>query len=138
MVDCTVTQMASDIANVIVAIIAMVALAVAAKQLKAQRENTALETYRQYVRLALEHPEFSGPALQLADFNDKKTKERYEWFVSYLLMAAEQILDLDPNNPEWLATITTQLGYHKEYLNSSGKQYLNHYSMRLRELIERI
>jgi hypothetical protein len=59
--------------------------------------------------------------------------ERYEWFVSIMLFACEQIVALRPNDREWTATVVDQLRYHVAYLGD--KQFgAVHYSPALRGL----
>ena len=41
---------------------------------------------------------------------------RYEWFVSFMLLACDAVLVLDSRG--WKRVVTTNLGYHRDYLMS--------------------
>ncbi len=66
---------------------------------------------------------------------DIEEYERYEYFVSYLLFAAEDVLDLTNNSPAWRSTLRDQLRYHALYLDSMDFQE-HHYSSDLLTLRE--
>jgi hypothetical protein len=86
--------------------------------------------------LAVEHPRLAGAYVSLAEFDDATGGEfeRYEWFVSVMLHAAEQILELTGNDEVWRATIRDQVDYHREYL-SSERFNRRHYSAALCQLM---
>src|ERR1700760_4738050 len=66
-----------------------------AKQI--QREATAKQIYSDYLKLAIEHPAFTSGKKP----DDPLESERYEWFVSYMLNACEQIVDVVGDDKEW-------------------------------------
>jgi hypothetical protein len=92
---------------------------------RAERHANAHELWRDYLRLAFEHPNLADPSLHLADFDYHKLTidgsaelfQRYEWFVGTLLDACVEILDFMPTK-EWRATLRSQLQLHRDYLRS--------------------
>ncbi|HHQ4708859.1 TPA: hypothetical protein ACSP0D_002958 [Aeromonas veronii] len=127
------------------AIIALLALTIAYIQMcvnkKEARFAVAKGIYKDYLTLAFDNPEFSSasyplnaPRLQTFSFDDDKY-ERYEFFVSYLLFAAEEILVLTKNSQAWRATLSDQLRYHALYLDTQDFPE-HHYSSDLLTLRE--
>lgn len=135
----------SAYATLATALIAFVALMVAGWQVlvskKESRLGVAKGIYKDYLTLAFANPDFSSASYPL-DAPRIKTfsrnveeYERYEFFVSYLLFAAEEVLDLTRNSTEWRATLRDQLRYHALYLQSMDLRE-NHYSAELLTLRE--
>jgi hypothetical protein len=127
--------------------IATVAAALAWAQItsarKIAREALARQTYSEYLKLAMEHPEFSSGLKQTVPPSDRLF-EQYEWFVSYMLNACEGILlyvSTVKKASDWTGTIVTQVEYHKDYFESSTwfqESYEAHYEERLRKIIENV
>jgi len=102
---------------------------------RTSREGTAKAAYGNYLDKALEYPRYSNKfAWESAQGDDK---QRYEWFVSYLLTSSEAILDLYPRDPAWIRTVDSQLGYHLPYLRSD-KFWNAEFSMYSEQLKERL
>jgi hypothetical protein len=127
------------------AAIAVVALIVAYIQVRVSKRESRLGVakaiYKDYLALAFANPKFSSasypldaPGIQTFSRNADEY-ERYEFFVSYLLFAAEEVLDLTKNSPAWRATLRDQLRYHALYLDSMDLQE-HHYSSDLLTLRE--
>lgn len=122
------------------ALIALSALVVAGFQLAgtnaAQREATAQDTYKEYLKLAVENPDIADG---LTDLPKQGTKEavKYGWFVSYFLHSAEHAYLVDPSN-EWRAAISNQVCLHKAYLSADEyqKNLKSHYDKRFRQLVD--
>src|SRR5688500_11816035 len=74
--------------------IAVVALVFAWMQIQSaagsQREATAQETYREYLKLAIEKPKLAEGFREMP--RERLERAEYSWFVSYLLHSSEQIL----------------------------------------------
>jgi len=126
--------------------VAFVALCVAIWQVSVTKREARLtlakSLYKDYLALAMQNPCFSSPsypksAPRLKEFSTDRDKyEQYEFFVSYLLFAAEEILDLvGTSSPEWHATLASQLRYHALYLQSADLQesHLSKAVLRLRD-----
>lgn len=137
-----VTDIISNVATALAAVAALFALRLGWIQIRENRltqsEATAKDIYREYLRLALEYPQYSLPDYSRisADENSDEFKQ-YEWFVSFLIYAAEEILAFFPDSEGWRATITSQFEYHREYLQAG---YINprHYTREVCELIEQV
>jgi hypothetical protein len=143
------------VATVVTAAVASIALIFSWAQIRAgrmvQREAYARELYRDYLKIAFEYPQLANPSLGKFDFaqrtidDDRKDFERYEWFISFLLDACDEILRTDTQTArmntrsEWYETIRTQISFHRGYLTSDylrEQGYLAQYSPKLREIIE--
>jgi hypothetical protein len=80
---------------------------------KNQRETTAKNTFREFLKLCVDHP-------QLAYGNPSPDKkEQYEWFVAHFLFAAEEILKFSPD--EWRPNLLLHASYHKTYLRDDER-----------------
>ena len=99
----------------------MVAIIVAKYQINVSNESqkmaTAAEIYKGYLTLAIEHPDQSR--------HDKKGKdgdnlEKYDAFVTYLLFAAEEILNLFPEDAAWRHALKLDLAHHRDFLQSQA------------------
>lgn len=134
----------SAYAAVVAAGIAAVALVIAAYQIRVTRletrRTTAHQIYKDYLRLAMDHPEFSlasfpmeSPRLQEILKDDLKY-EQYEFYVAQLLFAVEGILETCAD-AEWEATLTDQLSYHALYLQGEHLRQ-RHYSQRVLSLCD--
>src|SRR6476659_1903823 len=96
---------AVTIANLVMAVAAIAALIYAHLQSsegrRAAREANAHELWRDYLRLAFDHPKLADPSLHLADFDyddltidgSAELFQKYEWFIGAMLDACVEILD---------------------------------------------
>lgn len=134
----------SAYATLAAAIIAVFALTAAIRQIKISKREARLTLaktiYKDYLMLAFQNPEFSFAAYPQANprmnnFKKHGEYDKYEIFVSYLLLAAEEILDITKNDIEWRATLRDQLKYHGLYLDGMDLPE-NHYSSALLTLRE--
>jgi hypothetical protein len=129
----------ANLATIATAIIALAALVGAFVQIKSaqqsQREATASGLYGNYLALAVEHPMMAGGyiAIPAKGSEPDPAFERYEWFVSVMLHAFEQILELTDGDEIWRKALEDQIGYHEGYLRSP-RFVSEHYSDSLREL----
>ena len=122
------------------AVVAAIALVVASLQIvksnATQREATAQDAYKEYLRLAIETPDFADGVSKLPEKESDRTK--YSWFVTYFLHSAEHVFLLEPSD-EWRAAISTQVCLHKVYL--AGEEYQKilkfHYDKKFREFVDR-
>ena len=91
----------SHISTIATALVAVLALVIAVWQIKAaeniQREASAREAFKEYLKLAIDKPDFANA--QPGD--NKGAKSGYEWFVTYFLYSAEQIYTAYPDDPQW-------------------------------------
>src|ERR1700686_1938015 len=76
----------------------------AARALEFQRENTAKSIYRDYLQMAV-----AEPILANGDIDEIRKLDlyaKYQWFVSYLLWACEEIIHFVPWDSEWKNDVT--------------------------------
>ena len=126
---------AAQVVGLVSVIIALGALIYARHQISIARDiqakTFAQEMYRDYLKLAFEHPILADPSdLELgATFDHQgrtiKTDKmigdpkllyaKYEWFLSFAFDACEQLSNKRFDG-EFDKTVLTQLGYHREYL----------------------
>lgn len=89
-----------------------------------QKKATAAQLWDTYLGRALQYPEFAYPKnfMEQFDFENRKFAgcrrefERYEWFVSTLLRATDEILDEPDIEKHRSATALQNVRYHKAYL----------------------
>jgi hypothetical protein len=77
-----------------------------------QREATAAQIYSKYLELAVLYPELANGVRPTT----LPERERYEWFVSYMLNACEQIWGATINDPIWQSCVEGQLAFHQNHL----------------------
>lgn len=95
---------------------------------KIQQSLKAQDLWSTYLQKAIEYPALAYPAGHVPRFDydaktvlnaegkaDKDEFERYEWFVSYLLLTSKEILQHFPHDDFWIKTIQNQIRYHKRY-----------------------
>src|ERR1700749_4272557 len=89
-------------------LVALSALLVAWRQLALnrinQRETTAKATFREYLRLAVQHPELIGE--NYASLKDNSL-ERYKWLGGYLLWSVEELLEFRAKEYVWTKNLDT-------------------------------
>ena len=113
----------AELSTVVTGVVAVLALFGAVWQVRvgrrSQREATASALYADYLSHAMQNPRLASACIEVPQ-KDNSTEEfeSYEWFVSLMLNACEQILDLTKGDKEWEATISAQLTYHSDYLLS--------------------
>jgi hypothetical protein len=130
-----VTQIAANLATVAAAGGVWVAYRQWKSGVRSQQEATALGIWKDYVQLALAHPDLASPDASLLN-GDRRSERfrRYDWFVSAMLFACEQIVALQPHDREWRASIADHLHIHRVYL--SHPSFLpDRYSLELRQLL---
>lgn len=137
-------EVLNEYAPLIGSIIAVVAAYIAVKQLRLakteSRVTNAKQIYKEYLLLAINNPTLSSPYEEnyLAIKQKKIRYEKYEFYVSYMLFASEEILELTEYDFEWEETLKTQIKYHYYYLNEKKKDkiYFKMYSDNLNKLIK--
>jgi hypothetical protein len=89
---------------------------------KSQREATAKGIYRDYLKLALEHPSFANPRHFTDDLISLHQNERYRWFIAFMLNACDEIARSQHRNKGWRKTIRLDLEMQAAYLESEQFQ----------------
>lgn len=113
----------ASLSTIVTAAVAVLALAGAVWQVRvghlSQREATASALYGNYLSLAVQHPKLASAYGEIPpDGMPNDDFESYEWFVSLMLHAFEQILELTEDDEAWGRAIRAQLAYHQDYLSS--------------------
>jgi hypothetical protein len=125
----------AQLAPLLTSIVAAVGVGVAWKQLDRnrtnQRETTAKGIWRDYLRLAIEHPDFA-----FGRYNEAE-QSKYEWFIAYLLWGAEEILEFDAS---WERNVEVTVGYHRQFYRAHPKwlqEELPLYGEKVKTLVQR-
>ncbi|WP_309713483.1 hypothetical protein [Armatimonas sp.] len=105
-------ERAAHLSAIGTAFLAAIGLWVAVLQIRAseqtQREASARDAYKEYLKLAMEKPEFAE-ARQGKAMVSPAVKASYAWFVEYFLYSAEQIHTSFPNDREWESALSEQI-----------------------------
>lgn len=112
---------AGNIFEAITALVAMIAIVVAIYQIRASNNSqklvTAADIYKGYLTLAIEHPDESRHNRK---GEDGTNREKYDAFITYLLFAAEEILNLFPEDRAWRHALKLDLAHHRDFLQSQA------------------
>jgi hypothetical protein len=79
-----------------------------------QKEQSARDIYREYLNISISKPEFADPDYCAIKASNQNAS--YEAYVSYLLYAGEQMLEL---GDDWNSALDKELAAHAGYLCSS-------------------
>lgn len=120
----------SDLPNAVMAAVAVLALFGAALQIQESKRSAATAIYAEYLKLAIENPQYAIPngvtGARSSERSSGSTYDsKYSFYVSYLLLAAEEILETQHGDKEWEVTLKAQLAYHKNFIDESGELYAN-------------
>lgn len=138
---CETMEATAKIAPLFTLVVAAAALFVASSQLRqnrnSQRETTAKATFREYLKLAFQHPDLA--AGNISGMTQLRFEE-YKWFVGYFLWAVEEMLRFAKKDPIWLENIRVQMLAHRAYFRSDEFQSkeLSGYNNDLRALVNRV
>ncbi len=125
----------SAMANVVVAIIAGIALYIGWRQVHVSREISALEAYENYHLVSLDHPKFATGNIDF-DKASAEHRECYSCYVSYALMTGERIMSLFPHDEGWVEAIKDDIRIHRSFIASDHfKSYRDNQTERMSELI---
>jgi hypothetical protein len=126
------------IGTIIVPIIALFAVGIAIWQIrsnaKVQRRSMAYSLYQQYLSSAMENSKFAY-ATKAVILENEEGYSKYKWFVASMLLCFEEILISCPNEPDWIATINSQLRRHSWHLSQSSSVRAGHWKGPLARLI---
>lgn len=103
---------------------------------RVQKEATARQTYATYLQFAFANPTLAQPAAGATPSAEN------HWFVAFMLLACEQVLEVYPDDPAWLEVVLDQLRYHRTYLKGDAATppmiKLEYYSKALQDLIRQV
>ena len=109
-----------------------------------QREATVSVKFRDYLCLALEHPDLACPDIhelniEMRTFDGNRMKfEEYEWFVAIVQHVMAEIANTTSNKK---TLIRFALGHHKTYLSSAyykATYKSDDFNPRMSELLEQV
>ena len=139
-------ELISIISNVTTAVVGVAALVFAVIQLRKNqnnhKESLAKGIYKEYLKMAVEHPHLAYPKNRSIEEMKKSNEfDRYAWFVSYALFACDEVLGLSAEREQWRVVIMEQIRFHVEYLSSPEfyeTRELEGYGVEMRHLIEKV
>ena len=112
------------------------------------RETVALNAYNDYLRIAFENPEFccahlAAKKIGIGSWTGIQGKvtpesEKYLWYLSILLNAAEQIVSNVPLSDTWINTIRDQFRYHYSPLKEIWPIWQSHYEGDIKRLVDEV
>jgi hypothetical protein len=142
MMFCALTlQEWSNVAVIVAGTSAAAALGINAFQLKLnrdfQKQVATKATYREYLKLAVKHPLFGDGNFKM---EDKVEQSRYEWFVSFFLLAAEEVLEYAWRDTAWVEAVKEEIERHTDYLADKyfSETEIYFYSERLQQTVRQI
>jgi hypothetical protein len=111
-------------AAVLAVLVGITSVVVAHNQLtesvRSQERTIAEESFRDYLKLAIDEPKFAEGLSICSRSECKNPKDSYGWFVAYFLHAAEQIFRVYPQKEGWRNALEEHVCYHKEYLKGDA------------------
>jgi hypothetical protein len=138
-----IAQIANGWAAVVTSCLALIAGVVAIAQLRAnrrvQREASAYEIFRDYMKLAFDHPQYSRPDFQ-AISKDPRSLEQYSWYVGCLLWAADEVIQCTTLTKAWTNTLLGHIALHSDFLLSDQfrAEDFKHHSDELQQMITKV
>ena len=136
----------SAAATVVTAIVAIVAVAYARRQVEMAQQSTALTTWDQYLRLCFDHPTYSSGDLVRPLMKDQtfrsvwdqgtEASEKYLWFLSITLNSCEKVLLNIKAPQEWWDTLAEQVEYHAEAMEELWPRWRKGYSEQMDRLVQ--
>jgi hypothetical protein len=112
-----ITAFGSLIATSVAAFVAVLALFIAKRQIRASREIEALNAYEKHHHLCLQYPELSSGAFEY-DRSSPVDQQRYVTFLLSMLLTIERILVLFPKDAGWRAAFRDDFDRHRVFLCS--------------------
>jgi hypothetical protein len=88
-----------------------------------QQEALVQKAYYDYAKMTVDHPDLAFPPRSALDYeketlNGSELKfEKYEWFLSAMLVTVHFVMKIRPDNEFWKTLTTNQISYHWQYLD---------------------
>lgn len=95
---------------------------------KIQREQSAKEIYREFLRLSIQYPQFAEP--DFCNLTGSRQSVGYDNFVGFMLYTGEQVLE---TNPDWQPVVDDLFHTHSKAICSID--HINQYSQSVGSLI---
>ncbi|HIF9159812.1 TPA: hypothetical protein ACX6PK_000591 [Photobacterium damselae] len=128
----SILSVLADLAAISAVIIAGVAGYIAYQQLLANRKQSAVTLYKEYLQLCIENPDFAE-----GKYSENKKRE-YVWFVSKVLFTFEQVVIANQGDTQWFDTLENQLVFHKAHLTKSRTANSGEWENELDKLIKKV
>jgi hypothetical protein len=137
-----------NVANLMMALAAIAALLYAFVEVRSARDDsheaTAKEIWMQYHLYALQYPKLANPDSSKLDYEkweyegDTAQFDDYTWFVSFMLLACDELLRLrgDATDWDWGQIVKNNIGFHWDFIKSPAFEFREVISPRLRQQIE--
>lgn len=109
--------MLSGVGTIITAAIAVTAVLFAWRQVRELNRLNAEDKYLDYHWIAFNNPQFSSPSYASIK-SDITLYEKYHWFVTGMLMCAERVVSVFPNDLSWRSAIADDINRHREIIVS--------------------
>lgn len=96
----------------------------------------AHSAYSEYLKLAMEYPQFAHPNIAKLDEN-YELKNHYKWFVANMLYHFETVVEAMQGDDDWEVTLIPQIKKHGWYIYQNDRYKKDGWSSELKELIEK-
>ncbi|MGH6684367.1 MAG: hypothetical protein ACRECA_10720 [Pseudolabrys sp.] len=73
---------------------------------RAANEQRAADAVKKYIEIALQHPSISG----------LKKEDKYDWFVSFMLLMVRDVLAAHKGDKSWEIFVRNQIGFFRDDL----------------------
>jgi hypothetical protein len=93
-----------------------------------QKEALLQKAYFDYAKMAVDNPELAFPLKSKIDLEketlngDKIKFEKYEWFLSAMLVMSLYVRNMSPENKHWEGLVINQMSYHWRYIERFWKE----------------
>ena len=119
------------LATLSAAIAAIASLVSILRNEKIAREQRAADSVKRYTELALQYPELSTD-------KNKRAEQRHEWFVSFMLIMLQDILQAYRHNEVWKKFAKRQIALFEEDLKQWTDNDLEDYGNGVRDLVKEV
>ncbi|WP_063703437.1 hypothetical protein [Pseudoalteromonas gelatinilytica] len=96
----------------------------------------AHSAYSEYLKLAMEYPQFAHPNIAKLDEN-YELKNHYKWFVANMLYHFETVVEAMKGDDDWEVTLIPQIKKHGWYIYQNDRYKKDGWSSELKELIKK-
>lgn len=130
----------SSAADIVRVLLAFVAGAVAFWQFNTQwaveNERGARIAYREFLNVAIEHPELADPGILGFNFSREENTE-YFWYVQLMNHTFEEIFAHVPTNKAWVKLAEDQIAFHCWFYEGEA-YFADVYSQTFQETVKRV
>lgn len=109
------------------------------QKIDSKKHNNSLiahSAYSEYLKLAMEYPQFAHPNIAKLDEN-YELKNHYKWFVANMLYHFETVVEAVKDDDDWEVTLIPQIKKHGWYIYQNDRYKKDGWSSELKELIKK-